>query len=110
LKEVISHETLKSLLECNVYTGQFVWKQPAGRATKGTVAGTWKPWMVNGKPTAYSIKINKRLYPAAKLVWFYFYGTYPDKTTRIGFHDGDPANLRLANLYEELNFRNKPRK
>lgn len=42
------------------------------------------------------MRVNRMTYLANRLAWLHYYGEWP--SFRMGFKDGDPANIRIANL------------
>ena len=69
---MISNDRLRELLEYDPYTGLFTWKaRPSKRVHVGDVAGhtTTKGYV--------SIRVDRRLYMAHVLAWFYMTGEWP---------------------------------
>lgn len=89
---MLTQERLKELLDYDPETGVFVWKVGKGsRAQAGQRAGC-------GDGKGYTqIKIDKKLYLAHRLVWFYAHGRWPkeeiDHINRVK-NDNRIDNLR----------------
>ena len=90
-RKLISWSELKNLLDYDPSTGVFVWRVYSnGRAPVGSIAGTLQ------KDKYWQIGINKTLYKAHRLAWFYINGAWPDR--EIDHIDGNPSNNRISNL------------
>jgi hypothetical protein len=89
-KTTISAEELKSVLTYDELSGIFTWKKKIGRRSViGAEAGTV------GDRGYIRIGINKTVYKAHKLAWFYVHEKWPD---RIDHRDLNPKNNSLDNL------------
>lgn len=96
---MLTHDRLLEVLDYNRETGIFRWKVSlSNRAIAGNVAGTCH------KGTYIRISVDKQIYEAAPLAWFYVHGVWPtneiDHKDRIGYHNGI-NNLRDANRKEQ---------
>lgn len=85
----LTQERLKDLIDYNPETGQITRK--AGKFTK-QVRQTGLSKRTNGYLT---LSVDKKLFAAHRLAWFYVYGTWPAEIDHI---DGDRTNNRIANL------------
>lgn len=96
----IEHKRLRSLLQYNPKTGLWVWLVAAnGRIKVGQIAGS--PMVRDQRRV---IRIDKKLYLASRLAWFYMTGNWPRE---IDHKNGDPTddrwrNLRLASHSQNL--------
>ena len=70
-------------------TGDFVWRQRAGRAEAGACAGGV---LSDGY---WGIRLDRKLYRAHRLAWMYVHGVWPEVIDHI---DRDKLNNRIANL------------
>lgn len=105
-KPLVSLERLKEVLDYNASTGVFVWKVALSRRIRvGGVEGT-----VNHEPRGGYCKIciDRRIYAAHRLAWFYTYGRWPDdeldhkNTDKVG---NSINNLRECTRGENLLYR-----
>lgn len=95
---MITYKELIELLEYDINTGIFTWKQDkSSRATKGAIAGT----LSNGY---ISITINKHIYRAHRLVWLYCFQEWP--SNYLDHINGDKIDNRLDNLREATTVEN----
>ncbi len=87
---------LKELLHYDSKTGDFIWLvRTSGRNPVGSLAGYTEP---PPRPNAgrRQIRIDRKLFYAHRLAWFYTMGAWPpDGVDHI---NGDPSDNRLANL------------
>lgn len=87
----LTQEYLRSILHYDPLTGVFMWKgKRARRDMQGVVAGTI------GRSGHVKICINKSLYYAHRLAWFYMTGNWPKN--QIDHIDGNPASNIFTNL------------
>lgn len=94
-EETLTHERLLDLLRYHPATGLLTWRQTRSRHAKlGDEAGT-----INKAGVAI-VGIDRKVYTAARLIWFYQTKTWPP--CRVKFLDGDSENLRFENLALEL--------
>lgn len=99
-QEALSYEELTSNLDYNINTGAFTWKISASnRAPIGSAAGTLKT------DKNLVIKINKRVYYAHRLAWFYVYKEWPKGI--IDHIDRNPQNNAISNLRDTTNSLNQ---
>ena len=70
-RKMLTQERLKELLHYDNETGIFIWLINKGRTKKGDAAGTVKN---NGY---VGIMINRKIYAAHRLAWFYITGEFP---------------------------------
>jgi hypothetical protein len=88
---MIQLERLKNILSFNPDTGIFVWKESTAHRTKvGSVAGAVS---VKGY---VKIQVDRRLYAAHRLAWFYHYGEWPDGI--VDHINRNRSDNRIANL------------
>lgn len=102
-KPLIDQETLKKLVRYDGRTGQFHWSDnPPRGCVPGAPAGSVMPDKTKrraGKGAVVRvIRLNGRLYSAARLAWLYVTGEFP--SSYLTFNDNDPTNLRFRNLCE----------
>ncbi|EMM2094604.1 MULTISPECIES: HNH endonuclease [Enterobacteriaceae] len=88
----LTNKYLKEILEYSPESGVFIWKVCRGTTKAGDIAGSIK---VRGY---LDIKINKKLYKAHRLAWFYMYGVWP--ANLIDHINGNRSDNRLCNLRE----------
>lgn len=84
---------LHDLLDYEPITGKFRWKVATnGRVRIGQLAGS------PNRDGYIQIKINRRLYGAHRLAWFYVNGRWPN--AEIDHRNGNIADNSIANLRE----------
>jgi hypothetical protein len=86
---MLDQARLQELLDYNSDEGTFVWRRAAGPTLAGRRAG-------RQKATHLQIAIDHKIYQGARLAWLYVHGSWP--TTLLRFNDGNPGNIRIANL------------
>ena len=94
---MLTQERLKEQLHYDEATGIFTWRLARQGVRSGSVAGTVRP---NGY---IAIKIDRRLYLAHRLAWFYVYGEFPPADIdhiNCMKSDNRIVNLRLATSSE----------
>jgi hypothetical protein len=91
MRESVSIERLKELLDYDPETGGFRWRvKRNNRVPAGSTAG-------GPKTFGYlQIEIDGKQYTGHRLAWAMTYGEWP--TMQIDHKDADPANNRLENL------------
>jgi len=96
---MLTQERLHELLTYDFLTGEWVWaKTYSSHAIRGRRAGC-----VNAQ--GYNvIRIDGRLYRAARLAWFYVYGVWP---IEIDHDNTITSDDRWINLYEATSQQNK---
>jgi hypothetical protein len=86
----LKHEDLVRLLDYDVRTGVFRYRQRRGRMKPGDVAGT-------PHSRGYiQIRVMGRIYLAHVLAWFYVFGEWP--LGELDHRDTDKTNNRIGNL------------
>lgn len=87
----LSARRVRALLSYSAGSGSLRWRSTVGgKARRGQSAGTV------ARGGYIKVVIDGRQYSAGRLVWLHVHGTLPTK--RVGYRDGRPGNLRLANL------------
>lgn len=94
----LTQSELKEILNYNETTGVFVWRRSAGRAKPNKPAGT-----DDGKGYT-QISIDRKVYYAHRLAWFYVYGTFP--TNEIDHKNGVRSDNPISNLREATHAEN----
>jgi hypothetical protein len=90
---MLTHERLLSLLSYEKHTGIFRWRVARSNVAAGSVAGAIS------KISGYrEIRLDRRLYGAARLAWFYVTGDWPKVT--VDHCDTDRTNDAWENLRE----------
>jgi hypothetical protein len=90
---MLTHERLLSLLSYEKKTGVFRWRVARSNVAAGSVAGAIS------KISGYrEIRLDRRLYGAGRLAWFYVTGSWPKVT--VDHCDTDRANDAWENLRE----------
>jgi hypothetical protein len=96
MKKDLSVDYVKSVLDYNPDTGEFVWKHREG--SRGQWNGRYA-----GKSAGYTrsdgymlIRINRVQYYSHRLAWLIVYGEWP--INEIDHRDGNPSNNRISNI------------
>jgi len=89
----VTLEELRERFDYNPATGLFIRKRRLGRHAAGTVAGA-----VSAIHGYVFISINKQLYRAHRLAWFYHYGEWPEAGFEPDHKNGNRADNRICNL------------
>jgi hypothetical protein len=85
---------LTRLVAYNKLDGLLTWQISRSRLAKaGSEAGTF------AHDGTVVVGVQGKTYAASRLIWLLVTGSWP--TGKLRFRDGDPANLRWSNLYEE---------
>lgn len=97
---MLTHEYLRETLHYSIITGQFYWLKSVGRRVKvGDVAGSLEA-------SGYKrIRINRKLYLAHRLAWFWVMGSFPENDTDHvnGIKDANQwLNLREATRSQNM--------
>ena len=87
---MLTQTYLKSVLDYDRETGEFVWLRSAGTRSEGSSAGHVR------KDGYVTISIDTRAYKAHRLAWLYAHGYLP--AFRIDHKDNNPSNNALDNL------------
>lgn len=91
MNEMLTQDFIKSILKYDPQTGVFSWRTDRGSAKKGDVAGT------KHHPHGYVyIRVNKKNYKAARLVWLYMEGYFPEYC--VDHIDRNRSNDKWTNL------------
>jgi hypothetical protein len=101
--ESLTQERLHEVVEYNPNTGIFIWKKSIAKIIKiGNIAGSKR------KDGYLCFQIDKKMYLAHRLAWFYVYGYFPKLLDHINQirHDNRIINLREATKSE--NGQNRP--
>ena len=94
---MITQEYLKSILQYNENTGEFVWLMALKRMKIGNIAGS----ITNGY---IYVSLNKKKYLAHRLAWFYIYGKWP--LNCIDHINGITNDNRIINLRDVTHRKN----
>lgn len=92
VKEELTSERLRELIDYNPETGVFVWRVSCRGTKAGDVAGA------SGTEGRRHITIGYARYKAHRLAWLYVCGCFPTKL--IDHINGDPTDNRINNLRE----------
>lgn len=98
LNNTISHARLQDVLHYNPETGEFRWRKKQGRRKSGDVSGS-----VTGRGYC-QITVDKTLYQAHRLAWFYMTGVWPRMF--IDHINGIRTDNRFFNLREATRSQN----
>lgn len=105
-KMPLTFEQVNEWIAYDETTGIFTWKKsPARRIKAGAEAGgapkSARRSVKTGQVRGYRyINVLHYQTPAARVAWLLTYGKWPDGDKNLLFKDGDPTNLRIANLKE----------
>jgi hypothetical protein len=99
---MLTAQRLRKVLSYDRTTGIFRWKiLRAGNAVAGAIAGC-----LTHRGYLY-IRIDRRSYSGGRLAWLYVTGKWP--VPEIGYINGDPSDMRWANLREATRSQNRAR-
>ena len=93
---MLGYARLREILEYDAEKGAFVWAVSRGFKKRGTPASSQR------------ITIDGKVYKAGRLAWFYVTGRWPGP--HFHYLDGDPGNIRWANLSNQRKGAEKPRR
>jgi HNH endonuclease len=102
MKTILTSERLRQLLKYDPATGYFTRVMPLRGCRTGSIAGT------RGNHGYITICVDKRLYLAHRLAWFYMTGEWP--THQIDHCDMNKTNNIWRNLREATPSQNKANK
>jgi hypothetical protein len=105
-KPQFSAEKARELFDYNPETGDLTWRASTkGRRVRGNIAG----YIFESEKNGYRVVgVDRRLYPAHRVIWLIVYGYWPAQIDHI---NGKRADNRLCNLRESTqteNTWNKP--
>lgn len=100
MKDDLTQEFLKSILEYDQETGEFFWIKPK----RSWVAAGVKAGSIEAKGYVV-ININRGLYKAHRLAWLYVYGEWPKN--QLDHIDRNKQNNKISNLREATNSQNQ---
>jgi len=80
MKQELTQEYLKSILDYNPDTGIFTWKHRDDRSNSWNTRYAGSEAGAISSECVINISINKKLYIATRLAWLYVYGYFPDYT------------------------------
>lgn len=89
---------LRELLTYDRQSGLWVWNENRGPQWAGRAAGS------TNRDGYIQIRIDRRLYMAHVLAWYYSFGLWPDR--QVDHENGDPADNRLNNLRLGMSYQN----
>ena len=92
IKDELTAERLRELLDYNPHTGEFVWRVSCRGTKAGDIAGS------SGSEGRRHIIIGYARFKAHRLAWLYVHGVWPKGL--IDHINGIPSDNRIANLRE----------
>jgi hypothetical protein len=98
-EQSISWLDLKAMVYYNPESGSFKWLK---KASKNTIIGSRIGRLISGG--YIGMNLQKKLYLAHRLAWFYVYGRWPNEIDHI---NRLPADNRLCNLRECTRMQNR---
>ena len=106
-KDVIGIDDLKKVLSYDPETGEFTWLVNKGHKKQGDIAGT----VVTRKGYTYkNIMINRKLYIASRLAWYYMTGEWPvNEIDHINHVSTDNRWINLRHVTRQENAKNMKR-
>jgi hypothetical protein len=100
-QDALTFEQMNEMLAYDPETGKICWRvKSAKKVVIGNEAGCTKTQraLADGRKVAYRyIRVMGRAMSAPRVAWLLHHGEWP--RGKLLFHDGNPLNLRLANLY-----------
>lgn len=86
----LTAERLRELLVYDSLTGVFTWRVARGGVEIGQIGGTLTSYGY------WQITVDRKLYRAHRLAWFYVYGVFPPQ--HLDHINGDRADNQIVNL------------
>lgn len=90
----LAAENVRRAFGYHAETGELIWNNFPGCHTVGKIAGTLN------SHGYIMIGLNRKIYPAHRLVWFWHHGSWPKYPIR--HKSGNRADNRISNLVEVL--------
>lgn len=105
----LTQDRVHELLVYEPATGHLRWRTaaPTRQYLIGKIAGS-KDCRRGGRGASIKIMIDRKMYPAHRVIWLYVYGYLP--LDFIDHINGDPFDNRLANLREATPLQNQANK
>jgi hypothetical protein len=97
-KKAPSLSRLRELLTYDRQSGLWIWNENRGPQWAGRVAGS-----IN-QDGYIQIRVDRRLYMAHVLAWYYSFEIWPDR--QVDHENGDPSDNRLNNLRLGMSYQN----
>lgn len=90
MRSDLGAERLREVLDYDAETGIFAWRNGAGRARAGDIAGS------STGDGRVAIRVDGGLYLAHRLAWLYVHGVWPHQG--LDHLNGDPSDNSIDNL------------